>query len=118
MPKENTTSAATETQLSTTVQFYSPPVIRVKQNVSISKENTTSATTIIKRNTFYHVLIAILSLIIFSLYTLAIWQRLNIRKKRMFVTPRDIESVDSYVEPLSIMTNRNDEHDTFYERVS
>ena len=96
MPKDNTTLATSETQLSTTVQFHSPPVIRVKQNVTISKENTTSATTIIKSHTFYHVLTAILSLIILSLSTLAIWQRLNIRKKRMFVPQRDIESVDSY----------------------
>ena len=113
MPKENTTSATAET-----VQFYSPLVIRVKQNVTISKENTTSATTIIKSNTFHHVLIAILTLIILSLSTLTIWQRLNIRKKRMFVPPRDFKSVDSYMEPLSIITNRNDVHDTIYERVS
>ena len=115
MPKENT-SATSETQLSTTAQFHSPRVIR--QHVTISKNNTTSPTTIIKSNNFYHVLIAILIFIIFSLSTLAIWHRLNNRKKRMFVPPRDIESIDSYMEPLSIMTNRNDEHDTIYERVS
>ena len=116
MPKENTL-ATSETQLSTTADFHSPRVIR--QNVTISKNNTTSATTFIKSNTFYHVLIAILIFILFLLSTLAIWQRLNIRKKTcMFVLPRDIESIDSYMEPLSIMTNRNDEHDIIYERVS